>query len=220
MTNDNYDFQKQFSLSQKDYRTKLDFLNWYRFFFIIKEALLINPKSILEIGPGEGTIKNILQPHINTYETFDVNSNLNPTHLGDIRTTDNKLKGRYDCVIAADILEHIPFEDLGKALQNIRVYLKEDGVALITIPHRAWFIFWMTWLLGYRHFLWRFPDWVRTLYQRFRGRRVNPIDPDHLWEIGDGKHKVKSVEEVMKNAGFKIEKRQKLIYVDFWILIK
>ena len=220
MTNDNYDFQKQFKLSRGDYFKKLDFLNWNRFFFIIKEVTKYNPTSILEIGPGEGTVRNVLKPFVPQYETFDLNAKLNPTHLGDIRTLNNKLNGQYDCVIAADILEHIPFEDLGKALQNIRVYLKEDGVALITIPHRAWFIFWMTWLLGYRHFLWRFPDWVRTLYQRFRGRRVNPIDPNHLWEIGDGKHKVKSVEEVMKNAGFKIEKRQKLIYVDFWILIK
>lgn len=216
----NYDFQKQFGLSQKDYFTKLDFLNWNRFFFIIKETMAANPRSILEIGPGEGTVKNVLAPFVETYETFDLNSNLKPNYFGDIRTVKSELKGRYDCVIAADILEHIPFNDLEKALKNINLYLKEGGVAVITIPHRAWFVFWMTWLWGYRRFVWRFPDWMRTLYQRLRGRRANPIDPDHKWEIGDGNHSVKDVEEKMKKAGFTIEKYCKLMYVDFWTLEK
>lgn len=215
-----YDKEKQFHLSKEEYLKKLDVLNWLRFFSIIKEIIGAGNKEILEIGPGEGTIKSFLSPFVERYETLDLNEKLNPDHAGDVREFKKELRSRYDCLIAADILEHIPFADLEKALKNMYSYLKSGGQALITIPHRAWFLYGFSWLFNYKQFIVRAPDWKRTLYQRLRGRKSNPIDPDHEWEIGDGEHSIKDVEDVMKKSGFKIEKQEKLPYVDFWILKK
>jgi hypothetical protein len=78
----------------------------------------------------------------------------------------------------------------------------------------------MSWLFNYKQFIVRAPDWKRTLYHRLRGKKENPIDLDHQWEIGDGKHSVKDVESVMKKSGFEIGKREKMPYVDFWVLKK
>lgn len=210
----------QFKLEQSYYLEKLDFLNWYRFFFITQELLKRKPQRVLEIGEGSGFVRRVVKPVVDCYETMDVNEKLTPTYQNDVRELEPELQGQFDCVIAADILEHLSFNDLELALNNLRSYLKDGGVALITIPHRAWFVFWLSWLQGYRMHLWRFPDWVRTLYQRFRGRSTNPIDPDHQWEIGDGLHSVQDVERVMKTADFTIESRTALLYVDFWILRK
>lgn len=208
-----YDKQKQFHLSKEEYLKKLDILNWLRFFEIIKSAVAAGASEILEIGPGEGTIKNVLGPFVGKYETLDLNQKLNPDHAGDAREFKEELRGKYDCVIAADILEHINFEDLDKALANIYAYLKNGGYALITIPHRSQYLLWMT-SLNHK------PSIIRTpTLKRMTGRKVS-IDPDHQWEIGDGHHTIKNVEDVMKKIGFKIEKLNKLIYVDFWILRK
>lgn len=218
MKNDNFD--SQFSLSKNHYLEQLDFLNWYRFFFIIEEITAFKPKKILEIGEGSGIVRRVIEPLVKKYETMDVNEKLKPTYLNDVRNFKSELKEKYDCVIAADILEHIPFDDLEKALANLYAYLKKDGKALITIPHRASNFLLMTPTQVPRAF--RVPTGFLSpgaFYRRFIKRKIW-IDPDHLWEIGDGYYKIKDVEDIMKKAGFKIEKRQKLIYVDFWILKK
>ncbi|MFH0712279.1 MAG: class I SAM-dependent methyltransferase [Candidatus Jorgensenbacteria bacterium] len=215
-----YDKKKQFKLTPWEFLAKLDVLNWLRYATIVKELTNQKPQSVLEAGPGEGVIKKVIEDFVEKYDTLDINPKLSPTYQGDIRDLKNELRGKYDCVIAADILEHIPFGDLEKVLKNFHSYLKPGGRVLITIPHRAWFLFGMSWLFNYKQFVIRAPDWLRTFYHRLRRRKKNPIDLDHEWEVGDGYHKLKDVEEVMKKTGFKIEKRQKLIYVDFWTLKK
>ncbi len=216
-----YDKTKQFHLTPWEFLAKLDLLNWMRYAAIVKELTNQKPQSVLEAGPGEGVIKNVMKNFVEKYDTLDVNSKLSPTYEGDVRDPKNELREKYNCVIAADILEHIPFGDLEKALKNLHSYLKNGGQALITIPHRTWFVSGMSWLFNYRELMLRAPDWLRTFYHRFvRRRKSNPIDPDHEWEIGDGKHSVKDVEDKMGNASFKMGKREKLPYVDFWVLRK
>lgn len=213
-------FNSQFDLNKDQYLERLDFLNWYRFFFIIKEIIAFNPKNVLEIGEGSGIVRRVIEPLAEKYETMDVNEKLAPAYLNDVRTLKPELQEQFDCVIAADILEHIPFEDLEKALGNLFMYLKTGGKALITIPHRASNFLLMTPTQAPRAF--RMPTGFLSpgaFYRRFIKRQIW-IDPDHRWEIGDGQHKIKDVEEKMKNVGFKIEKMRKLIYVDYWVLTK
>ncbi len=217
---DNLSGQEQFGLSQKDHLQGVDFINWYRFFFIIKEIIARESERVLEIGEGSGVIRRAVEPIVDKYKTMDVNRNLTPDFLSDVRVPVPDIARQFDCVVAADILEHIPFSDLEAALRNIRSYLNQDGVALITIPHRASYFLWMT--PTYISHIIRIPtgflSWG-SFYRRFIKRKIW-IDPDHQWEIGDGTHKIKDVEEVMQKAGFVIEKRKKLLYVDFWILKK
>ncbi|HXF44196.1 MAG TPA: NTP transferase domain-containing protein [Candidatus Paceibacterota bacterium] len=119
-----------------------------------------------------------------------------------------------NCVIAADILEHVPFEDLEIALKNLNSYLVPGGRALITIPHRLHYLLFMTSLFGHKPLALRFPTLKRIL-----GRKIS-IDPDHEWEVGDGRHRIIDAEEKMKKSGFKVEERYKLVYVDFRVLRK
>jgi SAM-dependent methyltransferase len=208
-----YDFERQFELTPRDFLAKLDLLNWFRYFFIIKKLVELAPLHILEVGPGEGTIQRVYKPFAEEYVTIDVNERLHPTFKADVREIVEEAKGRFDAVVAADILEHIPFEDLPRAMENIYAYLKESGYALITIPHRSHYLFWMTSLTHKPHLI-RTPTLKRLLW----GRAA--IDPDHKWEIGDGWHTIADVERVMREAGFKIESRRPLLYVDFWVLKK
>lgn len=215
-----YDRTKQFRLTPREFFEKLDLINWYRYFFILKELARLKPTRVLEIGAGEGTIRRVFEPYAERYDTIDLNAKLAPTYIADVRTRVPQAENGYETVIAADILEHIPFDDLPKALANIRAYLKDGGHALITIPHRASYFLWMT--PTYIPHVIRIPTGFCSpgaFYRRFIKRKIW-IDPDHQWEIGDGHHKVADVENMMKKTGFEIEKRKTLLYVDFWILKK
>ena len=81
------DFHAQFKWEREYWLKGADFPTWYRYYILIKEVLLYNPKSILEIGTGSGIIKNILKDNVNDYTTMDINTNLNPDVTGDLRKT-------------------------------------------------------------------------------------------------------------------------------------
>jgi len=216
----NFDFNAQFNWGKQYWLSKTDFIDWYRYLFMIKELMRFKPKTILEIGEGGGVVKQVMKEAVEKYETMDVNEKLEPTYLNDVRNLMPELKSKFDCVIAGDILEHIPFEDLEKALTNLYAYLKPNGRALITIPHRASNFMYMTPLQVPKAI--RVPTGFLSMgafYRRFIKRKIW-IDPNHLWEISDGHHKIKDVEVKMKKVGFKMEKLQKLVYVDFWTLKK
>lgn len=215
-----YEFNLQFQDDRDYYLKHLDFLNWYRYYFIIREIIDFKPKQILEIGVGSGLVKNCLQPIVEEYTVMDVNKKLEPDILADVREKKKELEQRFDCVIVADVLEHIPFDDVEMSLCNVYSYLKDGGKALITIPHRR------------SHFLIMTPTYKLNVitvptgflspgafYRRFIKRKIW-IDPSHLWEIGDGRIKRADVELSYKKVGFSLEKFHKLLYVDFWVLKK
>lgn len=215
-----HDFEAQFKWNRKYWLDNSDLLNWIRFFYLSKELNFSEAKKVLEVGEGSGVIRKVMREYVEKYDTVDVNTALFPTFISDVREKINNIENSYDCVIAADILEHIPFDDVPKALENIHSYLTDEGFALITIPHRA------------SHFLFMSPTNIPhafrvptgflspgAFYRRFIKRKIW-IDPNHKWEIGDGYHTIDDVTRVMKNTGFKIEKIKKLIYVDFFVLKK
>ncbi len=216
----NHDFNAQFKVGKKFYIQQFDFLSWYRYYFILKEVIDFNPNSILEIGAGSGMVKNCLQPIVNNYVVMDINVNLEPDIVTDVREQQKDLNEKFDCVIVADVLEHMPFEDLQKSLHNLNGYLRAEGRLFVTIPHRRSHFLIMT--PAYKPRVITVPTGLLSpsaFYRRFIKRKIW-IDPDHCWEIGDGKIKKSNVENAFLKTDFNIEKFKKLLYVDFWVLKK
>lgn len=56
---------------------------------------------------------------------MDINPRLHPDILSDLREFQPILKEKFDCIIYADVLEHMSFKDLEKNLANIFRYLKK-----------------------------------------------------------------------------------------------
>ena len=215
-----HDFSEQFYLDPDYYLKHLDFINWYRYYFLVKEVLRARPRQILEIGGGSGIIKNCLSALVEEYLTLDINPQLGPDVLGDVRNHNPDLARRFPCIIIADVLEHIPFVDLAQTLRNLYRYLIPGGEVLVTIPHRRSYFLFIT--PTYKHHILSVPKGFLSLgsfYRRFIKRKIW-IDPDHCWEIGDGKIDKRDVEASFKEVGFTIEMFMKLLYVDFWVLKK
>ena len=213
-------FEDQFKVSKSYYLERIDFLNWFRYFHLVRDVLDLKAGRILEIGTGSGIVCNCIKPLVDSYHVLDINGELEPDFIGDVREFQPALESGYDCVIAADVLEHLPFSDFRKAVGNLHAYLEDGGNALFTIPHRqSNFLFMdprqipyvITVPTGFLSF--------GAFWRRFVKRKIW-IDPSHCWEIGDGKVKVKDVDAALREVGFEVVKFDKLLYVDYWVLKK
>jgi len=216
-------FNSQFLMDYRDYMEGIDLSSWNRYYFIIKEIIRIKPKTILEIGAGSEIVKNCVKGLVEDYRVMDINEKLKPDILSDMRDFRPELKEKFDCLVCAEVLEHMPFRDLEKNLKNIHQYLANSGKALITIPHRRARILIITPFSYQKPLIITLPGWLKSspksFYRQFIKRKIW-IDPHHCWEIGDGKIKKKDVENVFKKVGFNIDKFRKLLHVDFWVLSK
>lgn len=104
------------------------------YFQQIHHCLLLKPKKILEIGPGDCSVTDFLRRKGINVKTFDSDENLFPDYLGDIREK-FKFDEKFDLVLASQVLEHINIKYLGAILENIKNILTEDGYLVVSLPY-------------------------------------------------------------------------------------
>lgn len=89
----------------------------------------MRPKSILEIGPGNGLVSSFLKRSGIDVVTADINPALEPDICAPLSEIPTHLKGRrFDLVVSCEVLEHMPFdqfEDNVKTMKAIgdRLYM-------------------------------------------------------------------------------------------------
>lgn len=206
-----------------DWIANIDLSNWYRYYYIIKAVLRDKPQRVLEIGVGNGVVKSIITKQVKEYKVLDINANLSPDYVGDMRERKEELMGGFDAIICADVLEHMPFIDLKKNLENIRSYLTNGGRAYITIPHRRGRVLLVSPFSYHKAILLDLPVWLKSSMKSFWEQYVQKktwIDIHHCWEIDDRNHHIKDVDAALHTSGLNIVTFQKLLQVDFWILSK
>ena len=142
---------------------------WHQLTFVHTSV----PKSVLEVGVGEGVVARELRDRGIAVTTLDIAEDLKPDMIGSITGMPVPDKS-FDVVLAAEILEHIRFEDVPQALREI-VRVARKG-AVISIPHPGYvfsLIFKLP-LLPRIEFLRKIPFFWST--HRFNG--------EHYWELG------------------------------------
>ena len=91
----------------------------------------IKKKNILEIGKGNGLVSDYLTKIGLKITTCDISKDLKPDIISSV--TDLKIPDKsYDCVVAYQVLEHIPFDDFEKALLEMKRVSKD--YVIISIP--------------------------------------------------------------------------------------
>lgn len=147
---------------------------WISFWYQIMEVYKTFPKKVLEIGPGPGIVSEILNNMKLKVITLDIDHRLTPNICADV-TALPFLNKSFDTVLAAEILEHIPFSEVPKALKELSRVAGKSIV--ITLPH-------------FSHFA---PSIALKLFPYVpRLSKVFPIslpvkhefDGQHYWEIG------------------------------------
>lgn len=98
---------------------------------------IIKDKNVLHFAPDKGLIK-ILKPNAQVYKTADlladgysyshIDYNIDMTNMSIIKDSE------YDCVIAFDVLEHIP--DHLSAIRETNRVLKKGGYCIFMVPQK------------------------------------------------------------------------------------
>lgn len=142
----------------------------------------LDVKSILEVGPGTFLVSSVLSRRGYKVTTCDFDPKLGADVTADVRRLPFG-NNTFDLVVACQVLEHIPFEDFDKALDEIKRV--SSRYVLISLPHRC---------TGFTILL-RFP-FIETLFKKkffefgfqvsapFRGFEASK---QHYWEIESAK---------------------------------
>jgi SAM-dependent methyltransferase len=136
----------------------------------------LRPRSILEIGLGNGFTSTFLKRAGYEVVTADINPALEPDICCPLSELPSHLAGKsFDLVVCCEVLEHMPFEDFEPNLKRLRAL----GERLyLTLPnHKA--------LLGIG-WVPRIPKLssikASSLYVEVP--LAKPLQPMHYWEVG------------------------------------
>lgn len=168
---------------------------WLSYWYQIRSVLESDPKTILEVGMGNGLVSEYLKRNGAVVTTLDIDANLKPDVLGSV-TAIPLPEASFDCVLAAEILEHLPFKDLGIALAELGRVSK--GTVIISVPDSRHTLFYLGLKLP---FLGR-----RDFFIKKQSSKEHVFDGQHYWEMGKRGYSYEAIEKVIPASGFAIKK--------------
>jgi len=194
----------------RSYDTKQRFISyWHQ----IDEILSLDPKSVLEVGIGNGMVANYLKQKGFNVVTIDIDERLNPDKVGSVLSIPFP-KEFFEVLACFEVLEHLPYEDFAKAISEIyRVSIKH---VVLSLPDstRAYRFNVQIPKIGELKILIPLP-WLKPPKPEFNG--------EHYWEIGKGGYPLSRIINDIQRAGFIIEKTYRVFehpYHRFFILRK
>lgn len=155
-----------------DYAT---FERWSSYWHQIAAVVRYRPRTMIEVGPGLGVTTHVLRGMGIEVQTFDYDADLRPDLLGDVRRLDAIAAPKsVDLVCAFQVLEHLPFEDLPRALEAIRTVARRH--VLISLPHWGYPV-------ELRGRLWK-NRFAFAFARRIARPKTWAFDGQHYWELG------------------------------------
>lgn len=113
----------------KAYRSQERWNSYWHQISLVRRA---HPKTLLEVGVGEGVVARELVATSVAVTTIDIAEDLHPDVVGSVTSLpfpDNS----FDAVLAAEILEHIQFKDVPQALRELSRVARHS--VIISVPH-------------------------------------------------------------------------------------
>lgn len=157
----------------------------------IKLIYSMKPKSMFEIGIGNGLTSSFIRSSGIEVLTADINPNLGPDICCPISEVPDKLAGRkFDVVVCCEVLEHMPLEELDR---NIEILSAIGNRLFLTLPEYT-----QSFGLSGVFKLPRVPakDFFFHLFVR---KRIDLKGTEHFWEVGsEGSSKRNAIVERLK----------------------
>lgn len=166
---------------------------WCSYWRQIKEIFTLRPDTVLEVGIGNSTVKNYLKAAKINIVGLDIDHNLCPDFVGSVLNMPFDAHS-FDLILCAEVLEHLPFNDFSKALNELKRVSKK--YVILTLPHWG------------RHFAieLQLPFFKKLKFQH----KLNlfPISHksggEHFWEIGKKNYPLGRIKNEIIKADFKI----------------
>jgi ubiquinone/menaquinone biosynthesis C-methylase UbiE len=205
-------------VKKEQYFDKYDDLpRFISYFYQIDSVRKLAGKKVLEIGIGNKTVSNYLRQQGIKTDTCDFDKRLAPDFIADVRDLPMEDES-YDLVMACEILEHIPWKDVDKALKEIaRVSSKN---AVISIPYSsASFEFMLTFPLIRNLLKKPFIGLFFRIPYFFLGMK---FEGEHYWEIGRKGYPIRKVRVALRKHFKILEERRPPMnpYHQFFLLEK
>jgi SAM-dependent methyltransferase len=102
--------KKQVDVSHYKFADYMSKRRWTSVWHQLDETMRTECHRVLEIGPGLGLLKAVAGLYGLHVETFDIDPDLNPDHLGSVLEMPFD-DGAYDVVCAFQMLEHLEYSD-------------------------------------------------------------------------------------------------------------
>lgn len=204
------------------------FSRWTDYWYQLSSVVDTTPETVLEVGIGPGTLGHILKKRGYKYKSVDVDKNLKPDFVGDVRKLQMK-DNSFDTVCAFEVLEHLPFRDFTTALSELRRVAK--NYVIISLPYACFYISFAIQLF-----------YIERLKYFFKLLKMQPFEPkdlsliiplsflnkkgmikEHYWEMGRKNYSRKRILNMFRKVGFEISheaSRILLPYHRFYILKK
>jgi len=128
-------FVPQVQVSAASYRERLSITSFINANYQIRDCLQLNPHRVLIIGTGLGLEASILRGFGLDVTVADIDPALNPDVVASVDNLSVFPDKSFDVVIAAHVLEHLPYEHFDKCCAEIsRVAL----YAIVYLPFACW----------------------------------------------------------------------------------
>jgi predicted SAM-dependent methyltransferase len=155
---------------------------WMSYWHQISEVLAVRPRACLVVGPGDGTVPEILRRAGIRVTTCDIAPDLEPDVVGDVRDLPFEAAS-FDAVLCAQVLEHLPFELFPLCLRELRRVTRAWVVLSLPQIGRMLEVKLDLPFVPTVHVVRKLPSKART-----------PSDEQHHWEIGLATHRRARVE--------------------------
>lgn len=166
-------FEKQVDKDHYRFDRYMQKGRWISVWHQLDEVQKLNPRNVLEIGPGPGLFKTVAGVFGIKVETLDLDPELKPDYVASV-TAIPFPDSTYDVVCAFQMLEHLPYE---AALQSFRemVRVSSRGV-VISLPDAL-----SVW--SYQLHIPKVNTFEFLINHPFRKASNLESDPEHYWEI-------------------------------------
>lgn len=176
----------------KGYLDENRMLSYYHQINLVRKVSSLISKeklSILEIGIGNGIVRDILGSLGHRVKTLDIDSSLNPDVVATLPNI--KLKEKYDCILCCEVLEHIKFKDVQESFENLS---KISNYLIVSVPNKTIYLSLNIKLpfLPLKGIIFSIPFYY--IPHTFKG--------EHYWEIGAFGINPKKLKDIANKFGF------------------
>ncbi|MFW5804304.1 MAG: class I SAM-dependent methyltransferase [bacterium] len=175
--------EKQVNKSHYQFDKYFTKRRWISIWHQLDEVFKVNPKSVLEIGPGPGVFNKILKDNKIKVDTVDIDPELKPDFVASA-TELPFLDNSYDCVCAFQVLEHLPYKDSLKAFNEFVRVAKFN--VIISLPDAKVLYHYSIHVPKFRILKFNIPK--PTL-----GKKVHEFKGQHYWEINKRGYSIKKI---------------------------
>lgn len=185
--------KEQFHYFKPDYDTKGRFCSyWHQ----INEVMSLKPKKVLEMGIGNGFVARYLKEKGLDVITLDVVQELKPDATGSVLSIPFASES-FDIATCFEVLEHLPYSDFKKALEEIRRVSKKH--VILSLPDH-------TSVYRFDIELPRIKPIKKLIPHPFPRPAPHKYDGVHYWIIGRTNYPLKKIKLDIERTDFKVIK--------------